>query len=204
MIVLGVLGGVGSGKSTVAKLLENHGAEVIDADRLGHEVLALPDVISTIKNCWGEQVLDENGWIDRRKLAKIVFSPGEEGKRHLAQLEAITHPRIASLIHSRIASAKEKGVPLVVLDAPVLLKAGWDKICDRILFVDASEKTRLHRVMTRGWTRDDWERRENAQEPISHKMSLADFVVRNEGILDDTKAEVLQVWNAIQALEGMK
>lgn len=200
MKVIGILGGVGSGKSTVARLFEQAGAVRIDADRIGHLVLQLPEVRELVLARFGEQVFDSDGSISRPALAKIVFAPGAEGQRALADLEAMTHPRITQRIEREISRERLAGTKLLLLDAPVLLKARWSRFCDHVLFVDAPPELRQARVAVRGWTQEEWLRREQSQESLDVKRAASDIVVDNGGSLEQTAAQVkdlLARWSEI-------
>jgi dephospho-CoA kinase len=203
MQVIGLLGGVASGKSVVAHQLVAKGAIAIDADRLGHRVLKEPDVIAQLHARWGDEILSADGQIDRSQVAKIVFAPTPQGKAELAYLEQITHPRIRVGIEKQIAQLNEQHPSgVLVLDAPVLLKASWDKLCDWLVFVEANEAIRAARAAERGWDADELSRREAAQESLFEKRSHANWVIHNSGSLAETIAQVDQLWQAIQAKPG--
>jgi dephospho-CoA kinase len=174
--VLGVVGGVGSGKSRVAEILSEFGCAVIDADRVGHEALREADIRQAVARRWPEAV-GPDGEIDRKALAGCVF--GDAGD--LAELNAILHPRIGERIGERIARLRETGgVRAIVLDAAVLFEAGWQEICDAVLFVDAPADLRLERVRrTRGWDERQWRDRENSQISLDIKRDACEYIVRN-------------------------
>ena len=177
MKVIGLLGGIGSGKSTIAQQFMGLGAQKIDADKIGHEILSREDVRQAVKNHWGELVFDENGWIDRARLAKMVFAETEASS--LAELEAITHPRIRAEIQLRLQQLRDARVKVVILDAPVLIKAGWDYLCDELIFIECPWATRLQRVMKRGWSAADLESREAAQTPLDEKRARCKLSLDN-------------------------
>src|SRR5262249_45585671 len=146
-LVIGVVGGIGAGKSALTQSLARRGARVIAGDQLGHEALRQPAIRDRVLSRW-PAVGDERGGVDRKKLGAIVFADPEE----LRALEALVHPWIKGRIAEEVARAKsDPGVPLVVLDAAILLEAGWDSACDRIVFVDAPRERRLARLAGRGW-----------------------------------------------------
>jgi dephospho-CoA kinase len=195
MLVIGIVGGVASGKSAVADHFRSLGAEVIDADRVGHEVLGESAVIEAARGRWGETILGDDGQIDRTALAQIVFAPAPEGPKQLAYLEQLTHPRIAERVRHEIATARATGrVPAVVLDAAVLLKAGWHRFCDKILFVDTPPEIRRQRARQRGWTDEAWKTREARQPPLSAQRAIADFVIDNRGCRGQIQAQVQRIW----------
>jgi dephospho-CoA kinase len=179
MKIIGLLGGVASGKSTVADVFRKHGAAVLDADRAGHEVLRMPAIRAVIGGRWGKDVIRRDGEVDRAALAKIVFAPPPDGPRQLAELEKITHPEIRKRLRAEAEEYARQGVPLVILDAPVMLKAGWDKFCDTLVFVDCPDDQRLKRALSRGWTPEEFHRREASQESVAEKKARAEFVLDN-------------------------
>src|SRR5258708_38301202 len=129
MKVVGLLGGVASGKSLVARQLCDLGAGLLDGDRAGHEVLRLPEVERLVRQRWGNEVFAADGRVDRRALARIVFAPPPDGPRELEHLERITHPKITHRLREQAAALAAEGLPAAVLDAPVMLKAGWNEFC---------------------------------------------------------------------------
>lgn len=196
--LVGLLGGVASGKSLVAQQLAELGAVVIDADKLGHQVLTQPEVIAEIRQNWSDAVLTADGQVDRQKLATIVFAPSTEGQAALTTLEKITHPRIRALTEARLIELAAAGTPIVaVLDAPVMLKAGWHHVCKRLIFVDSPQPVRLGRAKTRGWSEAEFLRREARQEPVEFKRKLCDTVIENAGSVEQTAAQVRHFWASL-------
>lgn len=197
--VVGLIGGIGSGKSAAAEAFVQRGARAVNADRLGHEALRQPEVRDAIVALWGSDLLTAEDAIDRRKLAGIVFGDPAE----LAKLEALTHPWITRRIEEEITRAGEDGVALVVLDAAVLLEAGWHNVCDRLVYVDAPPEVRLARVTGgRGWSGDDWQAREAAQLPLTQKHARADHVLENSSTLEHLGRQVddlLHHWGRVPA-----
>jgi dephospho-CoA kinase len=201
--VIGLLGGVGCGKSFVAQRMQARGAVVLDADRAGHAVLRDSAVIAAARARWGDGIFDADGQINRRDLAQIVFAPTPQGTAELAFLEALTHPRISQRLEAEINQlASGDPPPAIILDAPVLLKAGWNKFCDKLVFVDAPLEVRQQRVQSRGWSTDELARREAAQEPLEVKRSLCDVVVQNGGAAEQTEAEIERIWPNVAALRS--
>ena len=194
MLITGVVGGVGSGKTLVASELGKLGAGVLDGDRAGHEVLKEGEVCRAIRERWGDQVFDRMGHVERRRLAQIVFAPTPTGLTELEYLEQLTHPRILALLEGQILEMRDQGVALAVLDAPVMFKAGWDQLCDKIIFVDVPCPIRLARCRERGWTEEEFARREASQESIEWKRSRADVVIDNSGPPAATRRQVEQFW----------
>jgi len=155
--VIGLIGGVGSGKSAVAAILAARGGVVIDADRVGHELLTVPAVRDQIVARFGDKVLDRRvsavgsgSRIDRSALGEIVFADPERRR----ELEAIVHPRMRDRFRSEIERLTRLGdAGVIVLDAAILLEAGWDDLCDHVVFVDAPRSVRRRRVAEqRGWS----------------------------------------------------
>ncbi len=194
--VIGLVGGVASGKSFVARELERLGAATLDADRAGHDVLQQPEVVEAIRRQWGDEVLEAGGAVDRKALARIVFGDDPKAREQRRILEEITHPRIGQQILEQARRHAENGaVRALVLDAPVMLEAGWDALCDYIIFVDAPRDVRLSRALSRGWTRDDFAAREKAQETLEKKRERADFVIDNGKDPEYTRAQVERFWH---------
>jgi dephospho-CoA kinase len=198
MIILGVVGGIASGKSFVSNSLQQLGASVLDADRMGHLVLLEPEVQDALLKRWGAEILASDGRIDRKAIARIVFDPSERGIHALRFLEQLTHPRIGRLLDERLEQLRQLNrFPIVVLDAPVMFKAGWDRKCDRIVFVEAPEELRLKRATLRGWTEADFRDRERRQESMEQKRQRADFVIDNSGTPQQTLQQVRVLWDKL-------
>lgn len=197
MILIGILGGVASGKSEVSGRLRSLGAAVLDADRVGHAVLREAEIRRAVQCRWGETVLDAAGEIDRRRVAEIVFSTTPESRTELAFLEALTHPRIGQQLQEQLAELHREGVRAAVLDAPVMLKAGWDRMCQRIVFVDAPRDVRFARARQRGWTEADFSAREAAQEPVETKRRRADVIIDNSATRQHLFAQVDRFWHSL-------
>jgi dephospho-CoA kinase len=186
--VLGVVGGIGSGKSSVARALADRGGWLISADQLGHEALRQPEIMRTVIARFGNDIVDVQGAINRRKLGARVFADPAE----LRALEAIVFPFIGERIRQEIdAARREPGARFIVLDAAVMLEAGWNDVCDRLIFVDASADVRLERVRgKRGWSEADLRTREKLQLPLEEKRRRADAVIDNGGAPENTAAQV--------------
>ncbi len=191
MLIIGLAGGIGSGKSYVANQFALLGAGVIDADQIGHEVLKRPDTIQQLVASFGREILNKQSEIDRSLLSKLVFSSSPQGQQALIQLESITHPQITQEVQSRLQLGKEQRLPAMILDAAVMFKSGWDQWCDRVVFVAASSETRRSRVAQRGWTTEQWQSREASQLALSEKQRRSTDLVSNNG--DETESVQLQV-----------
>jgi dephospho-CoA kinase len=197
MKILGLLGGVASGKSMVAEMFRQLGAGVLDADKAGHEVLRLPAVRAAVGGRWGKEVIGPDGEVDRTALAKIVFAPPPQGPPELAELERITHPEIRLHLKVELERMAQAGVKLAILDAPVMLKSGWNSLCDALALVDAPPELRLARAQQRGWTPQQFAAREASQEPISQKRRLADFVLDNSQDVSYIQSQVQRCWQTL-------
>jgi dephospho-CoA kinase len=192
MKTIGLVGGVASGKSLVAKMLVELGAGLLDADRTGHAVLDEDeDVREVLCHRWGDAVLSPNG---RAVIARIIFADTAVGAAERKFLEDLLHPRIRRrLNHFRDQFASE-GKPAVVLDAPLLLEAGWGPLCDFVLMIDVPRELRLERARARGWTEAEFARREAAQWPADEKRRLADAVISNDGTEAELRDAVYRFW----------
>jgi dephospho-CoA kinase len=193
-VIIGLAGGIGSGKSTVACVFEALGCMVIDSDKLSKEAMTRDDVRETLRQWWGDEVLAADGQVDRRAVAKIVFSDPKERER----LEGLIHPLIARARAERIEDARNAGVLAVVVDAPLLFEAGLDKEVDAVVFVDCPFETRLERVKTgRGWDERELRLREKAQLGVEQKRRRSDYEVVNMGGPDDLRRQVSQILTRI-------
>lgn len=177
-VVVGIAGGIGSGKSTVARLLGARGAVISDSDGQAKALLQEQAIGAILARWWGKGVLGPDGLPDRAKVASIIFSDPAQRQR----LEGLIHPILKSQRASalRLAARATPAVPLFAIDAPLLFEAGIDKECDATLFVDAPRAARLARlVKNRGWTEADLARREAAQISLATKQARATFVIDN-------------------------
>jgi len=190
---IGLAGGIGAGKTSVANMLAELGCVVSDSDAAARQALLDPLIKKRISEWWGKDVLDESGEIDRAKIASIIFA--ETSKRR--RLERLTHPWIEARRKELFASAPQSTTALVI-DAPLLFEAKLDRACDAVIYVDADETTRLARVTaSRGWTPEQLAQREGSQLPLDEKRRRADYVVENQGDLGELKARVRRVLDQI-------
>lgn len=191
--VVGIVGGLASGKSTVARLLARRGARVVDADRIGHQVLELAAVKEALRDAFGEGIFDAAGRVVHARLAEATFGrPGQ-----VERLNEIVHPPIIEEIRAQVEECKkQEGVPLVVLDAALLMETNLDEeLCEAALFVDASGPERLKRAAAqRGISADQFAGREQAQLPEEAKKRRADYVVRNTGSLEELERQLEGLW----------
>ena len=195
MKTIGILGGVASGKSVVARRLAELGAEVLDADVVAHEVLREEGVKADIRKRFGDSIFTPEGEIARGALAKIVFADDDAGPQALADLEAIMHPRIGERLQERMREIEQAAqAKAIVLDAAVMMKAGWHKLCGVLIFVDVSPEVRVQRSRSRGWSDGEVAAREARQTPVAEKRVAADVIIDNSGALDDTLSRVDRFW----------
>ena len=186
--VIGLIGGMGSGKSSVGALLERRGGYLISADELGHEALRQPALVERVVARFGAAILDERGAVDRRKLGRIVFADPAE----LRALEVLVFPYIERRIREEIHKAESlPEARFVVLDAAIMLEAGWAKACDAIVFIHVPEAVREERLaQQRGWTREEVQARQRAQISVADKISRADYVLDNSGSAEETAQQI--------------
>jgi len=196
---IGLTGGIGSGKSTVATVLADLGAAVIDTDRIARE-LSGPGgaAIAAIAAAFGADVLDAAGALDRARMRTLAFADSDARRR----LEAILHPLIGDETERRASAAT---APLVVFDVPLLVESGrWPALVDRVWVVDCRETTQLERVVARsGWSADAVRAVIEQQAGRSRRRSHADAVIYNDGLqLHELEAEVHSLWREAIALAG--
>ncbi len=183
-LVIGLVGGIGAGKSTVAGLLAARGLRHVDADAHAHAVTRDPAVLAEIREDLGERFV-RDGALDRAAVAAHVFAdPGAK-----ARLEAIVHPRVRGRIVAELAEARAGGES-TLLDVPLLFEAGLFEACDVVVFVDAPDVIRAERTRARGWADDELGRREQNQMPVAEKRARADHVLDNGGDLAATARQV--------------
>jgi len=195
MIIVGLTGGVGTGKSTVASFFRELGAYVIDWDELAREVVRPHSKAWTeIVDCFGQDILDSDSTINRRRLAEIVFSDPEK----LGRLNRIVHPEVFNedqRITAQIGSLDSDAV--VIKEIPLLHEAARHIAFHKVIVVSAAEETRLERLEGRGMSRDDARRRIKSQLPLEEKARSADFVIDNDGLLDDTRRQVEAIYSSL-------
>jgi dephospho-CoA kinase len=186
--VFGLIGRIGAGKSSAAKCFAARGGFVIDADVLGHEALRQSEVIESLVRRWGEGIRRADGSLDRREIARIVFANPDER----AALEATVFPYIGERTRGLIARAQANPeAAFVVLDAAVLLEAGWGEMVDAVVFVDAPRAVRVARLAARsGLGESDLAAREAAQWPAEQKKARADAVLVNDGDAAELQEQV--------------
>lgn len=184
--VIGLAGGIGSGKSQVAAIFRECGCVVSDADALAKEALESPGIRDALRSRWGDDVFLPDGLVDRQAISAIIFQ--DDAQR--AWLESIIHPIVLKAREDAFATVPP-GTPAMVIDAPLLLEAGLHEACDVVLFVEVPRELRLKRLQEdRGWDAAELERREAAQIPLDEKRSMAHHVLRNDGEVEDLARSV--------------
>jgi dephospho-CoA kinase len=193
--IIGILGGIWSGKSTVANQFARLGCGVIDADNIAHEMLDNEKIKKRIVKLFGDSILNKDGKIDHRKLADIVFT--DAGK--LKELNGIIHPAVLSRIEKLIKEYSRKPeVKAIVLDMPLLLEAGWEKRCDSLVFVDCSREKRVERAEKTGlFDENQLKIRENFQISLDKKADIAENIIDNNNDLDSLVKQVAEIFTNI-------
>ncbi|WP_428303750.1 dephospho-CoA kinase [Lacipirellula sp.] len=199
MLTIGLIGGIASGKSAVAAALAKRGAVIYDADRIGHSVLQRPAVRDELVARRGAGILDGAGGLSRPAIAKLVFGDTPAAKANRQHLEELLHPLIRAQIEAEIRQLPDTDVPAVVIDAPLLLESGWNEVCQAVAFVDTPREQRLTRAeQNRGWSAEEFARREASQMPIEQKKGWSTHIIRNDGSLSELDAEVDRFWSAVR------
>ena len=226
MKVVGLIGGIASGKSRAAEAIVARGAVWIDADRIGHAAFDDPEVLDAVRERFGPGVFTPDGRIDRKTLSRLVFAPrppqtdsagpSEQNPTehnpassnqprlgetrfddNRAWLERLLHPRIKELVGLRLTEAERQGFKVAVLDAPLLLEAGWNQACDEIWFIDAPEAVRLERAKARGWTEAEFRAREATQWPLDLKRAHATKIMQNSGSPAQLDEQIAAGWASL-------
>jgi dephospho-CoA kinase len=199
-LYLGLTGNIASGKSTVSDLLTKHGATVIDADVLARRAVepGTPG-LEEIRERFGDKVLKADGTLDREALRKIVFNDPVSRDA----LNQIVHPAIRALRDRELAAARSRGDSIIVSDIPLLFETGMEHAFDAVIFVDASEDTRLARLIeTRGLPEADARAMMNAQWPSAVKRARSTYVIDNDGSVEQLADRVSDLWGQLQALSA--
>lgn len=192
--IIGVTGGIGSGKSLVANILKENGCVVADADENTKVVLQRKEVQQQLVEWWGAEALDDNGNVDRAFVASIVFNEEKEMNR----LESLVHPLVRKLQEETFNNAPKDAIGLVI-DAPLLMESGLDTLCDAIIFVDSPFETRLKRVVEhRSWNEEQLRKREASQIGLDTKRSSADHIIINDGDIAHIEQQTTSVLSLIR------
>ncbi len=196
MKVIGLTGGIGSGKSTVSQFLAELGAAIVDADKAGHEAFkpgteAWREVVAA----FGRQILTPDGDIDRGKLGNIVFDNSES----LLRLNQIMHPRMYDMVRAQIEEYRQQGVDVIVLEAPLLVEASWTSLVDEVWVTVASKATILKRLQERaGLSQQESLARIRSQLSSDERVKHADVVINTECDLDELKSKVTELWQRLK------
>lgn len=192
--IIGIVGGIGSGKSFVARLFGELGCLVVHSDDLAHAAYADPAVAGTVRQWWGDGVIATDGRVDRAAIGRIVFADAAQRQR----LEALLHPIVDSIRRDRMTAAPADATAYV-WDSPLLFETGLDARCDATVFVEASPQVRLARVAARGWDAAELARREKSQWPLDKKRDLSDYVLDNTADAAQTREHVSRLLSRILA-----
>ena len=197
MKVIGLTGGIGSGKSTVSRFLAELGAVILDADKVGHEAFK-PDteIWRQVVAAFGSQILTPGGDIDREKLGEMVFGNPES----LARLNQIMHPRMYEIVTAQLDDYRRQGIDVVVLEAPLLIEVGWASSVDEVWVTVASEATVLSRLEEqKGLSRQKALARIHSQLSLEERVRHADVVIDTDCDLDELRARVAELWRGLQS-----
>ena len=187
--LVGLVGGIGSGKSTVTReLARRMKVAILDADKAGHDALKQVPVKDALRTAFGGGIFDECGEVVRSQLAKRVFGDDEIAQQNRSVLEQIVHPVLRADLVKQWQTARDQAqVEVVLLDAPILLESGWKELCDAVVFIDTPLMRRqVWTRASRGWSSDELARREASQWPLDRKREASDFVIDNSGSLFET------------------
>ena len=197
MRVIGLTGGIASGKSTVAALFRELGAIIVDADQIAREIVEPgQDAWQEIVNSFGTEILHPDKSLNRDKLRKIVFASEQARK----QLQSITHPRIRSLAQQRIAQLAAQGAEIVIYEAPLFFENGVHQWLRPVILVACDIETQRSRLATRDrLSAEEIQQHLDAQMPLAKKMELADYVIENSGDLEALKSKVKTLWDEIRS-----
>jgi dephospho-CoA kinase len=198
MRTIGLTGGIGTGKSTVAAMLRELGATVVDADEAARAVVepGTPGLQMLLKE-FGPEIVRE-GRLDRARLAEIAFADSEARRR----LEAVTHPLVREWMGRRVLEAAERGDEVVVLDIPLLFESGREGEFDTVVVVAAPPDVQLERLVAKGYSEAQARARIAAQLPLEDKVRRAGYVIDNSGDLESTREHVRRAWAEISRLPG--
>ena len=192
MVVIGLTGGIATGKSEASRILQELGAEIINADLIGHEAYRQGSVgWESVVQAFGKGILDESNEIDRSKLGAIVFSDESE----LQKLNEIMHPIMEKIVEQNISDCQDSGSEVVVVEAALMFEAGWNKLVDTVWTTDAPEETVISRLELRnGFSRTESQKRISSQMDREDRLSRSDVILSNTGDLNAFKNVILSAW----------
>jgi dephospho-CoA kinase len=193
--IIGILGGIGSGKSTVAAEFAKLGCKVIDADKIARELLLYKKAVKDkVVGLFGRTILNSAGKIDREKLAEVVFADADK----LSLINEIIHPLVLQRAQELIKQYDcQKQVKAIVLDMPLLVEVGWDKRCDKLIFVDCEQKLRLDRAKKLGFDKNQVKIRENFQISLDNKANVADNTINNNSDFSELAKQVTDIFSYV-------
>ncbi len=192
MLVIGLTGGIGTGKTEAALYMESLGAALINADQVGHEAYTPhSEAWRQVVEAFGEGILQANGEIDRRSLGAIVFSDPEQ----LARLNGIMHPLMAGMVQDKIAGLRSEGTGVVVVEAALLFEAGWDSLVEEVWVTDSPEEAVIQRLSQRnGMTEEEARRRVSSQMDRAERLDRANFVIDNSSNVEAMQSAIDGLW----------
>ncbi len=195
-MIIGLTGGIASGKSTVSRMLKKLGAVVVDADKIARAVVAKGSpLLGELAKRFGNAILTADGQLDRRRLGDKVFADASAK----AALDHLLHPVIQQEIERQTKAYEKAGEKIIVLDIPLLYETGWDEMTDEVWVVYVDAKTQRNRLMARnGFSRTQAQNRMNSQLPLEEKRRRASFVIDNTHAIAYTKQQVLKKWQKIK------
>ena len=192
-MIVGLTGGIASGKSTVSNIFKELGAEIIDADIKAKEISQREDVVSEIKNIFGNKILDENGKIDRNKIKEIVFSDKEK----LKMLNNLIHPKVMEEFKKIKENADKNDI--IIFDIPLLFETGMDKMCDKIMLVFVDINTQIKRMIERdNITEELAVKIINSQMSLDEKLKKSEIHIENNGTLENLREKVEKIYRELK------
>jgi dephospho-CoA kinase len=199
MLIIGICGRIGSGKSEVARVFEEHGAVVISADRIGREVVENNNIVfNSLKEAFGDEIISSDGSLDRRRLGVLAFA-SELAK---AKLDSIVHPPLLDKLRSEIEKRRSiADCDILVVDAALILDWEFESELDILVCVTSSEDQQIKRLADAGLTREEARQRLSSQIPAIAQASRSDFVINNWGSLDDLKVAAERLFEQLRGLE---
>ena len=195
-IIIGIIGGIGWGKSSVAQAFNSLGCAVINADKIAHEVLGYPSVIKKIQELFGDEMVGADGQVDRPKLAVKVF----EDEALIKQLNSIIHPPVLDKCEALISLYKDdQAVTGIVMDVPLLMETGWDERCDVLVFVEIDRQKQIERLKKRGISEKQLKKREKFQILLDKKRQKAHYIVNNNSDISDMTEQVARIFSMVKS-----
>ncbi len=197
MVVIGVTGGMGTGKTTVAKMFASFGARIIDADKIARSIMRPEtEVWSKLLAVFGKEIFSGNGTINRGKLSEIVF---RREPHKLKELNSIIHPQVVDIILKRIEDARKNGIKAVVIDAPLLIEAGLETVVDKLIVVTTGGKKQEERSrIQHKLSLEEIRARISRQLPLADKEKRADHIIDNNDSLENTRKQAEEIWGRLK------